>query len=104
MATIISLLDNDERPRAEIVLDNGDRVALTLDSSGLTITQIGSGGRQHVLFAADPATAAQLCAALVTPTGAPAPRPLHILVAAVVQIASAELVARAFRDAAATTA
>jgi hypothetical protein len=100
MGTVISFRDDNERPHAEIVLDDGDRVALTLDSSGLTIAHLADDGRTTTLFAADPATVSRLCAALVTPTGAAAPRPLPILVAAVVQIASADLVARAFRDAA----
>jgi hypothetical protein len=98
VGTVISFLNNNERPYAEIVLDNGDRVVLTLDNGGLTIRQIWSADSK-ILFQGNPATVAHFCTALVTATRAPDPTPLQTLVAAVVQIASAELVAKAFHDA-----
>lgn len=100
MGTIISFCDDNERPRAEVILANGDTILLALDRSGLTIMHIGGRERPMVLFRGDPIMVSHLCASLVTSTGAPETTPLRILLATVVQLASAELMQRAFRDAA----
>jgi hypothetical protein len=98
VGTVITFLDNNERPYAEIALDNGDRIAVTLDATGLTIRQIG-GTDSGILFQAGPDIVARLCTAFVERSASATPTPLRIVVAAVVQLASAELVARAFHDA-----
>jgi hypothetical protein len=99
LGTVISFADDRERPRAEVVLDNGDHVLLVLDRSGLTISHIGRSEPATISFQADAETVAHLCASLLTPGSDGAPTPLRILVAAVTQFTSAALVARAFADA-----
>jgi hypothetical protein len=101
VATIISYVDDSERPRAEIVLANGDRIHVALDRDGLAIRQVQRLVPSRVLFQADPSTVSHLCAGLIPSPDEGTPTPLQILVSAIVQLPSADLVARAFREAAA---
>jgi hypothetical protein len=101
--TIISYADDKGHPRAEVVLPNSDRVLLTLDRDGLAITQLAGAGRLVVLFQANPNLASRICAGLFSLKATPKPTPLRILVAAVLQLGSAEQVRNAFRDVVAQT-
>jgi hypothetical protein len=86
-----------------VALCNGDRVLLALDRAGLTITQI-SAGRPVILFQAGPRIVSHICASLVSSTNTSDATPLRIVVAAVVQLRSADEVRRAFNDVAARVA
>jgi hypothetical protein len=100
--TVISYIEDKMHPRAEVALPNGDHIRLTLDRNGLTIIRIG--GPRHfaeLLFQADANLASRMCAALFSLETTPKPTPLRILVAAVVQLVSAEKVGNAFRKVAA---
>jgi hypothetical protein len=99
MGTILSYIDDTERPRAEVVLASGDLIVVALDAGGLTVSHAGD-ERAQILFQAAPDTVARLCAAFVERSDPAPPTPLKIIVAAIVQIASADLVERAFGDAA----
>jgi hypothetical protein len=100
--TIISYAEDKGQPRAEVVLPNRDRVRLTLDRDGLAITQLAGAERlAAVLFQANPNLASRMCAGLFSLETTPRPTPLRILVAAVLQLGSAEQVRNAFRDVAA---
>jgi hypothetical protein len=95
--TIIACRDDGERPRAEVVLVNGDRLVLTLGRDGLAISrQDGS-----AVFVANSRLVSQLCAGLVDYQPASPATPLQILLAAVVQLRSAAAVKAAFEAAAA---
>src|SRR3954465_13292660 len=97
-ATVISYADDKGHPRAEVMLPNSDRVLLTLDRDGLAITQLAGAGRLVVLFRANPNLASRICAGLFNLEATPKPTPLRVLVAAVLQLGSAEQVRNAFRD------
>ena len=99
--TVVSYAEDQGHPRAEIALPNRDHVQLTLDRDGLAITRLaGSGHLSEVLFQADVNVASRICAGLYSVETTPKPAPLRILVAAVVQLGSAEDVRKAFREAA----
>jgi hypothetical protein len=98
--TIIGYRDDGERPRAEVVLLDGDRLFLTLGRDGLAISR--SDG--SVVFRAGSQVVSRLCAGLVDSRCAPSATPLQILLAAVVQLRSADAVRAAFEDAAAQAA
>jgi hypothetical protein len=99
VATVLFYRENDRQPRAEVALANGDRIHLALDRGGLTISH-GSGGDTRPLFEAEPEVVERICAGLAGPPSATDATPLQIIVAAVMQLASAADVERAFRDAA----
>lgn len=100
--TIVFYSDDPRRPEAEVVLANRDRVRLILDQDGLSIFRIaGPLTTADVIFHADEHLVSHICAALLRPEAAPTPSPLRILVAAIVQVGSAEDVAHAFADVAA---
>ena len=88
--TVISYVENKERPWAEVALTNRDRVLLTLDRDGVVIARLaGRGHLTEVLFQADPNLVSRMCAGLFGLETTPKPTPLRILVAAVVQLGSA---------------
>ena len=94
--TIISYLDDKRYACAEVVLGNADRVLLTLARDGLAIMWLASSERgPKVLFRADPNLATRMCDGLFTLETSPKPTPLRILVAAVVQLGSADEVGKA---------
>jgi hypothetical protein len=98
---VISYAEDQGQPRAEVALPNNDRVLLTLDRDGLAITRLAGPGRlAELLFQADPNVVSRICAGLFSLETTPKPTPLRILVAAVVQLSSAEDVGKAFREAA----
>jgi hypothetical protein len=100
--TVIYYSDDTEHPRAEVALRNGDHVQLTLDRDGLAIKQsTDSTQPSQVLFRANPNLTSRICAGLFSLETTPTPTPLRILVAAVVQLGSAEEVGTAFQEAAA---
>jgi hypothetical protein len=94
--TIIACRDDGERPRAEVVLVNGDRLVLTLDGEGLAISQKDG----SAVFVANSRLVSQLCAGLVDWQPTPTATPLQILLAAVIQLRSAAAVKAAFEAAA----
>jgi hypothetical protein len=98
--TIIAYREDGERPHAEVALVNGDRIFVTLDRDGLAIArQDGS-----VVFHANSRLVSQLCAGLVEGQLNPPATPLQILLAAVVQLGSADAATAAFEAAGATLA
>jgi hypothetical protein len=100
---VISYAEDPGQPRAEVTLPNRDHVLLTLDRDGLAITRLA--GPEHlaeVLFQADANVVSRICAGLYSLETMPKPTPLRILVAAIVQFASAEDVRKAFREVAVT--
>ena len=99
VGTVISYIEDNLHPRAQVTLPNRDCIQLTLDRDVLAIVRLG-GPEQfaEVLFQADPDLASRMCAGLVSIKTKPQPTPLRILVAAVVQLGSA---AKAFREVAA---
>jgi hypothetical protein len=99
--TVVSYAEDQGQPRAEVALPNRDHVVLTLDRHGLAITRLaGSERLPEMLFQADANVASRICAGLYSLEMTPKPGPLRILVAAVVQLGSAENVRKAFREAA----
>lgn len=100
--TIISYSEDQGRPQAEIALHNGDRVQLALNRNGLSIKRLAGPGRPaEILFQANQNQVSRICAGLFRLDTTPKPTPLCILVAAVVQLGSAEQVRNVFREAAA---
>ena len=99
MGTVLTFRGDGRQPRAEIALGNGDRVAVEIDGGGLTIKQIG-GGDSGILFQADRDLVGHICAGLVESGNRLDATPLTIVVAAVLQIHSAEQVRAAFNAAA----
>ena len=100
--TVITFRDDSKRPYSELVLGNGDRVQIALGRRGLTITQIGGSKTPKILFHAPPDTVSHICAGLVSSPQTLKVTPLQILVAAIVQLGSADDVRQAFHSAAAT--
>jgi len=99
--TVVSYAEDQAQPRAEIALPNRDHVRLTLDRDGLAIMRLARPGRlAEVLFQADANVVSRICAGLYSLETTPKPTPLRILVAAVVQLGSAEHVRKSFREAA----
>ena len=94
-AAIIAYRDDGERPRAEVMLTNGDRLRLELDRDGLTITQADG----PLVFRANSAQVSHLCAGLIDLHPVPSATPLQILLGAVLQLASAAAVKAAFEKA-----
>jgi len=100
--TVISYSDDTDCPRAEVVLRNGDHIQLVLGRDGRAIRRLASSVQpSEALFQASPDLASRVCAGLFSLETTPRPTPLRILVAAVVQLGSAEEVENAFREAAA---
>lgn len=100
--TVIHYSDDTDCPHAEVALRNGDHVELVLDRDGLTIKHsTGPMRPSNVLFRANPNLSSRICAGLFSLETTPRPTPLRILVAAIVQLGSAEEVGNAFREAAA---
>jgi hypothetical protein len=96
--TVILFSDDDQRPRAEVALGNGDHVLLELDKGGLKIKQIDGSEHPKILFEGDPKLVSHICAGLVESPKTIAATPLRILVSATVQLSSADEVRRAFQD------
>jgi hypothetical protein len=97
--TVVSYAEDQGHPRAEVALQNRDHVLLTLDCDGLAITRLAEPARTaEVLFQADANVVSRMCAGLYTLETTPKPTPLRILVAAVVQLSSADDVRNAFRE------
>jgi hypothetical protein len=97
--TVVSYAEDQGRPRAEVALPNSDRLLLTLDRDGLAITWLAQPGRPaEMLFQASPNVVSRICAGLYSLETKPKPTPLRILVAAVVQLGSAENIRKAFRE------
>jgi len=102
MATVITYRNDDSRPYAELALDSGERVLLTLDHGGALIERLAGRGRPaEVLFRGTPALVAQICGGLMDRKPAEQSTPLDILLAAILQLGSAAAVRDAFRDVAA---
>jgi hypothetical protein len=100
--TIISYIDDKHYACAEVALRNADHVLLTLARDGLAIMRLASPERSpKLLFRADPSLATRMCDGLFSLETSPKPTPLRILVAAVVQLCSADEVGNAFRQVAA---
>ena len=99
--TVISYSENPERPYAELMLHNGDRIQLSMDGAGVAIQRLEPGIPPAALFHADPDLTARICAALLGDETRPPPTPLRILVAAVAQLGSADEIRLAFEEAAA---
>ncbi len=95
MGTVIAYRGDGDRPRAELALDSGERVRLTLDSGGFFITQRDG----SAVFHGDVAMVARLCASLVE--AGSAATPLQILLGVVTQLPSVQAVKAAFETAAA---
>jgi hypothetical protein len=91
---VISLRDDGKRPKAEIMLANGDRVELALDRDGLTISHADG----PLLFFGSPDFVARICAGLVSSTAGVTP--LKVLAGLVVQLGSADQVRNVFSEAA----
>ncbi len=98
LGTVLVYRDDGTRPHCEIVLGNGDRVQLVLDSKGLAIEQLGP--KNETLFQAPPKLVSQICAGLVGPKARSEGTPLRILAALVQRIGSAADVRAAFTEAA----
>jgi hypothetical protein len=99
--TIVSYAEDQGQPRAEVALPNRDHVLLTLGRAGLAITRVAERALgPELLFQADADVVSRICAGLYNLETTPKPSPLRILVAAVVQLGSAEHVRQAFREAA----
>jgi hypothetical protein len=79
-----------------VVLVNGDRLFLTLDRDGLAISRKDG----SAVFRANSELVSRLCAGLVDCQPISSPTPLRILLAAVVQLRSADAVKAAFETAA----
>lgn len=100
MGTVTVFRDSDDPPYAEVVLDNGDRLGLTVDKGALVIRRLYDSGSDTVLFEAQTDLVVRICAALSGPRRARRTTPLQILSGVVAQIGSAAHVRAAFREAA----
>jgi hypothetical protein len=99
---VISYSDDTRNTRAEVALRNGEHILLKLDRNGVTIMRLtGPGHCPEILFQADPNLATRMCDGLFALETTPKPPPLRILVAAVVQLGSADEVGTAFQRVAA---
>jgi hypothetical protein len=102
IGTVTHYSDATDHPHADVTLRNGDHIELKLDRAGLTIKQpTGLMQPSKVLFWANPNLTSHICAGLFGLETSQSPTPLRILVAAVVQLGSAEEVGNAFQEAAA---
>jgi hypothetical protein len=89
---VICFEDNAMRPKAEIMLGNGEHVELVLDRNGVTISRVDG----QILFEASAELASRICASLVSSTVKVTP--LAILAAVIVQIPTADKVYCAFHE------
>ena len=86
---------NDIKPFAELVLDGGSHVTITLDTEGAVIRQIsGAAETGEILFRGSPETVARISAGLTDGKGRD---PLHVLVNAALGLGSAAKIREAFR-------
>jgi hypothetical protein len=99
-ATVLLYRDDGWQPSAELALKNGDRILISFDQGGLTISRFGDRD-PRILFQADSGIVGHLCAALVESPKTLDATPLRLVVAAAVQLSSADEVEKAFRNAAA---
>ena len=88
---VLCFEDHAKRPRAEILLGNGEHVELVLNRNGVTISRVDG----QILFEASAELASRICASLMSATVNVSP--LAILSAVVMQIPTADAVDRAFR-------
>lgn len=100
MSTVLLLRDDDRYPHAAVVLNSGDHIKITIDRGGMTISHVAP-GNPKILFLADADLVSRLCAGLIEKPKTFAASPLRIIVAAVLQLPSADEVEKAFRQIAA---
>ncbi len=100
MGAITVFRDTDDPPYAEIVLDNGERVGLTVADGALVIRRLYEKAAGPALFEADADLVARICAALSGRRWARRTTPLQILAGIVAQIGSSVEVRAAFQAAA----
>jgi hypothetical protein len=98
MSTILVYRDRGERPFAKLLLDNGDRVQITLDAAGFAVELLGKDDAPaELLTRGDVSAAARIYAAFTKVTARPSP--LTILTRLVLRLPSADDVRSAFDDA-----
>jgi hypothetical protein len=101
MSTVLTYRNDSDRPFCEIALDDGDRVQLQLDQSGVVIERQALDARpSEILFKGSADMVADMCVALLGPVAAKNTTPLDVLTSVVMQMRSAADVRAAFRDAA----
>jgi len=101
MSTVLTYRNDGDRPFCEIALDDGDRVQLHLDKSGLVIERQALGARpSEILFEGTADLVSDMCVALLGAAAVKTTTPLDVLMSVVVQMRSAADVRAAFRDAA----
>ncbi len=100
MGTVTVFRDSDDPPYAEVVLDNGERVGLTVAEGGLVIRRLYENAAGLALFEADAELVARICRALSGRRWARRTTPLQVLAGVVVQIGSSVEVRAAFQAAA----
>jgi hypothetical protein len=100
LGTVTVFRDADDPPYAEVVLDNGDRIGLTVADGSLVIRRLSEAALGAPLFEADAELVTSICAALSGRGWARRTTPLQILAGTVAQIGSASEVRAAFQAAA----
>jgi hypothetical protein len=102
VGTVLLFRDEEEAPRSQVALANGDLVQLVLDGKGLTLSRLGpSASETAILFQASAEIVSAICAGLLGPKRVSNASPLQILTAAVQRIGSADGARSAFEAAAA---
>ena len=95
MAAIVAYR-NDKQPFAELVLDSGAHVTITLDTAGAVIRQIsGAAEAGEILFQGSPEVVARICTGLTDGKGSD---PLKVLVNAVQGLGSPAKIRDAFHQ------
>lgn len=101
MSTVLTYRNDGDAPFCEIALDDGDRVQLHLDKTGLVIERQALNDRPtEVLFKGNADLVTDMCVALLGPVAAKKSSPLEVLTSLVLQMRTAADVRAAFRDAA----
>src|SRR5262245_47526555 len=89
---ILCFEDRTRRPRAEVLLGNGEHIELVLNRNGVTISRLDG----QILFEVSAELTSRICASLVSSTANASP--LAILAAVVMQMPTVDALDRAFRE------
>ena len=101
MGTVLVYRNDGERPTCEVALDDGDRVQLKIDKTGLLIERQAVGAAPaEVLFKGDAEAVTDMCMALLGSTPASRKTALELLASVVTQLPTAAHVREAFNAAA----
>ncbi len=94
MATVLAYRNDGGVPFCEMLLDDGDRIAISLDAAGVRIERLPApNAPREVLFSASPHDVAWICATLGVGQSA---KVLDVIVSMAARLGSAEQIRTAF--------